>query len=147
MTAPRLTFRVVVGNCSDADILCRIWSCVAMTGHDILAFDFTTLLPFAAFVPDGLPFFKVKKKLDAAFFGVSFVLMVSKFGWISRASRLLLCPSFLSVGSMVVLPVFTRSFFVFMWHQPRSLFRRVVVRDGISADTLVPSRLYPIGSA
>jgi hypothetical protein len=106
----------------------RIGACVAKPSHDVLAPAASTLLPFATCLPDGPPFLERHQEYDTAPARVSSLSVKGFRLWVGFAPfahiQIMRQPFAILGGSHWFLSVGT------------------VVRDGIGAATLVPSRLY-----
>ena len=139
---------VYVGG-ANPDIMFRIWSDIAMACHAIFVSMCSALFPFSTFIPNGAPFLECKQKLYAALFSSPFMsvkgIAASVFFLFRPVFSILLFRCFWIRGAPHphIIPVIRPLLFsVIFGFSHWRLSYRSVVRDGIGATTLVPSRLY-----
>ena len=152
-------FRVVLFFRANTNIACFVRAAITKTRHDILSSTNTALFQFSTFSPNSKPLIECEKERDTSFPRAVFVRSVGSLQRVSAPARV-----FIGVTSFAVrLFPFTMFLSRFFWvgGVPRTrsrsfLFlasfacshcavlssRMLVVRDGISATTLLPSRLY-----
>ena len=158
--------QTILAVCTNADIINSIRASIAIAGHDVLTFAFPALFPFATLEPERPPLLEGKQKLDATSSGGRFLPLISDHYRMSSSP----CPDpltrFFAVGaspcshSLAIAgahlfkvggavgacvrgkPLRSAIFGVSHWF----LSCKAMVRDGISAATLMPFRYITHGT-